>query len=353
MKLEHIQKKIRAKKLDGFLIYNIKNIRYLTGFTGSSGFAVITPDKRLFFTDFRYKEQSESEVKGWEIIIEKGTRYKTLKNIIKKLGLMRLGFEVSIPYTIFEILKKNVAWPLPVKNLIERYRKLKKEEEIKNIGEAIYRAEKAFLKVKPFIKAGITEKEIALRLDYQLKKAGARNAPFDIIVASGANSSMPHAKFTDKKVERGDLVIIDWGGESNGYYSDMTRTLLIEGSDIEMKKRIYEIVNKAREMAILAAKEGVRARDIDSSARDFIKKEGYAEFFGHATGHGIGLDVHESPIISKASSDMILEGMVFTIEPGIYIPGLGGVRIEDIVTIKNGSAITMTGLPRELEVLKQ
>lgn len=352
MELKHIQKRIKAKKLDGLLITNMKNIRYLTGFAGSSGLVVITPQERLFFTDFRYKEQALREVKGWDIVIEKGKRSKTIIDIIKKLGLKRLGFEVSITYATFEIIKKVAVSPVPLKNFIEKYRKLKNEVEINNITQAIQRAEKSFVKVKPFIKVGVKEKEIALRLDYHLRKAGCRNIPFDIIVASGSNSSMPHAKYTEKRIDRGDLVIIDWGGESNGYYSDMTRTLLINGPRIARKKKIYGIVNTAREKAILTAKEGVKARDIDHSARDFIKNEGYGKFFGHATGHGVGMDVHESPSISKLSSETISEGMVFTIEPGIYVPGLGGVRIEDMVIIKNGFALTITGLPRELEIVR-
>lgn len=353
MVLKTLQKKIKSRKMDGFLVLNLKNIQYLTGFTGSNGFVLITPDKKLFFTDFRYKEQAEREVRGWEIIIEKGKRSNTLKNIIKKLNIKRLGFEVTIPYALFETLNKVAQCLLPTKNLIESYRKFKKDEEIKNITLAISRAEKAFLKIKPIIRDGVTEKEIALRLENGLKQAGCRNIPFDIIVSSGANSSMPHAKFTDKKIQRGDLVIIDWGGESNGYYSDMTRTLLIDGSGLAEKKKIYGIANMAREKAILAAKQDVKAKDVDSAARDFIKAKGYAKFFGHATGHGVGLEVHESPSISHLSTDTIREGMVFTIEPGIYIPGLGGVRIEDMITIRNGSASVMTGLSRNLEIIRR
>ena len=351
MILENLQKKIKSQKMDGFLVLNASNLRYLCGFTGSSGLAVITPEKRLLFTDFRYKEQAEKEVIGWDIIIEKSRKFKTLVSIIKKLRLNRLGFEVSIPYTIFEILRKYVVSPLPIKNFIEGYRKIKNQEEIINITQAVSRAEKAFLKVKPFLRAGVTEKEIALRLDYSIKEEGCRSAPFDIIVASGANSSMPHAKFTDKRIERGDFVIIDWGGESKGYYSDMTRTFLVAGSGLAQKKKIYKIVNTARQKAIIAAKVGVKAKDVDAAARDFIKKEGYSQYFGHATGHGVGLDVHESPSISHLSSDKISEGMVFTVEPGIYIPGLGGVRIEDMILIKNNSAVAITGLSRELEII--
>lgn len=352
MKSENIWKGLKAKKIDAFFVGNLKNLHYLTGFTGSSGFAIITGDKGFFFTDFRYKEQAEYEVKKWETIIEKGKRTNTLRSIIKKLGIKTLGFETNISYSLFDLLNKNAISLLPVKNFIERFRTFKNEEEMINIKKAIQRAEDAFLKVKPYIKTGLRENELALRLEYQLKKGGCRNIPFDIIVASGKNSSMPHAKPSEKKIIEGDLVIIDWGGECNGYFSDMTRTLLLDGKDISEKKKIYDIVNTARDKAIMTAKEGVKAKEIDSTARDIIKKEGYSSFFGHATGHGVGLDVHESPSISQISSERISESMVFTVEPGIYIPDLGGVRIEDMVTIKEGSAVVLTTLPRGIEIIK-
>ncbi len=353
MNPEKIHAIIKARRIDAFLVSNLKNIQYLTGFTGSSAYALITKDRRFFLTDFRYKEQAEREIKDWDIIIQKGKWIKTIYSLIKKSGIKRLGFEVTVSYVFFEILNKSGAALVPLKNLVERLRKFKTEEEIANIKEAVQRAERAFLNIKHLIRIGVRESEIAKRLDEQLKKAGCRKAPFDIIVASGINSSMPHAKFTEKKIESGDLVIIDWGGESNGYFSDMTRTLLIDGSNLSEKKKIYKIVNAAREKALTTAKEGVKTRDIDRSARDVIKKAGYAKFFGHATGHGVGLDVHEAPSISYLNSERISETMVFTVEPGIYLPGLGGVRIEDMVLIQNGIAKTLTSLPRELEIIKQ
>lgn len=352
MRPENIQKAIKTKKADGFFISNLTNLRYLTGFTGSSGFALITKDKGLVFTDFRYKEQAGHEVKDWEIIIEKGKRVNTILKIIKKLGIKKLGFETTISYSLFDMLKKKAIDLLPVKNFIERFRQSKNEEEINNIKKAIQRAEDAFLKVKPYIKAGGRENNLALRLEHQLKKEGCRNIPFDIIVASGKNSSMPHAKPSEKKIKEGDFVIIDWGGECNGYFSDMTRTLLMDGKDISEKRKIYQIVNTARDKAIITAKKGVKAKEIDQAARDIIKKEGYVSFFGHATGHGVGLDVHESPSISQISNERISESMVFTVEPGIYIPDLGGVRIEDMVAIKDGYAVVLTTLPRGLEIVK-
>jgi len=353
MNPERIQKIIRKKKIDALFVSNLKNLRYLTGFTGSSGFALITKDKGIFFTDFRYKEQSAYEVKDWEIFIEKGKRANTIRRIFSKLGIKKLGFESSVSYIIFDLLRKNTTEMVPQKNLVERLRTIKNEEEIGKIKRAVQRAEEAFLKVKPFIRPGASENGISLRLEYQLKKSGCREIPFNAIVASGKNSSMPHAKPTNRKIQGGDFVIIDWGGESDGYFSDMTRTLLMDANDISEKKKIYGIVNSAREKAIMTAKEGVKAKEIDAAARDFIKQEGYSGFFGHATGHGVGLDIHESPGISMQSSESIAGSMVFTVEPGIYIPGIGGVRIEDMVTIQNGSAIILTSLPTELEIVKK
>ncbi|MDA8214705.1 MAG: Xaa-Pro peptidase family protein [Nitrospiraceae bacterium] len=347
-----IQRIIGLKRLDGFLISNIKNIRYLTGFTGSSGFIIITKNNRLFFTDFRYKEQAGAEIHGWEISIEKGKRINIIRSLIKKLGIKNLGFEKSMSYEFYELLKELPVTLIPQKNLVENLRKVKNEEEVNNIKEAVKRAENAFLKVKPRIKAGAKEREIALRLEERLKKTGCRRIPFDIIIASGKNSSMPHARPTEKKIEKGDFVIIDWGGEANGYYSDMTRTLLMNGKDLSEKIRVYNAVNDARQKAIKSVREGLKTQDIDRVARNAIKRAGYGEFFGHGTGHGVGLDVHEHPHVSWTKGERILNGMVFTIEPGIYIPELGGVRIEDMVLVKDGRGAALTGLSRGLEIIK-
>lgn len=337
--------------MDGFLVTNIKNIRYISGFTGTSSFVIITRDKGLFYTDFRYKEQAHKEVKDFEVGIENGKRINLIQSIVKRFAIKSLGFEKSISYEFYELLKKLPITLMPKKNLVEDLRKIKREEEINSIKEAAKRAEKAFLNVKPKIKAGVKERTIALRLEAELKKAGCRSIPFDIIVASGKNSSMPHARPTEKKIEKGDFVIIDWGGEADGYYSDMTRTFLIKGKDLSEKVRIYNTVNDARKKAISSIKVGLKTQDIDSAARNTIKKAGYGEFFGHGTGHGTGLDVHELPSVSWAKGEKIQSGMVFTIEPAIYISEIGGVRIEDMVLV-NKKAELLTSLSRDLEIIK-
>jgi Xaa-Pro aminopeptidase len=350
-RIKSVQDVIRKKKIDALYVGAIKNIRYLTGFTGSSGFVLITKDRGLFFTDFRYKEQSEAEVKGCEIGNEKGKRTALLRRLVKSLGIKRLGFEASLSYEFYSLLKGLPVTLEAHSNIIENFRKAKDGSEISAIRKAVGRAQTAFLRVKPFIKVGTKEREIALRLEEQLKREGCKRIPFDIIVASGENASKPHAQPTEKKIEKGDFVIIDWGGEAEGYYSDMTRTLLMAGDNLREKIKIYTVVNKARQSAVSAVRAGVKTEDIDRAARETIKKAGYEAFFGHGTGHGVGLDVHEAPRVSWAKGDRIADGFVFTVEPGIYVPKIGGVRIEDMVTLKGRKGILLTSLSRELEIV--
>ncbi len=352
MRVKSVQKIIGSRKLDAIYIAADRNVRYLTGFTGSSGFVLITKDTCLFSTDFRYKEQAGHEVRGCEIVIEKGKRIEVLRTLAKKLGIKKLGFETTVPYGFYELLRGLPVTLSPQSDIVENLRKVKDKGEIANIKEAAERAEKAFLTIKPKIRVGAREREIALRLEEQLKKGGCKSIPFDIIVASGKNSAMPHAQPTERKIEKGDFVIIDWGGEANGYYSDMTRTLLMAGRDLSEKIKIYKVVNNARKLAIDAAGKGTGTREIDRTARDMISKAGYGDFFGHGTGHGVGLDVHENPRVSWMKNERVRSGMVFTIEPGIYIPDLGGVRIEDMVAVNENGTVLLTTLSRELEIIK-
>jgi Xaa-Pro aminopeptidase len=351
IRIKSVQNIIRKKRIDALYVSAIKNIRYLSGFTGSSGFMMVTKGRGLFFTDFRYKEQSEAEVRGCETGNEKGNRISLLRRLVKSLGIKRLGFETSLSYEFYSLLKGLPVTLEPNPNIIENLRKIKNDTEIRAIASAVERAETAFLKVKPFIKVGAKERGISLRLEEQLKREGCKSIPFDIIVASGENSSKPHAQPTERKIGKGDFVIVDWGGEAEGYYSDMTRTLLMAGDSLHEKIKIYTVVNNARQKAVSAVGAGVKTRDIDRAARETIKKAGYGAFFGHGTGHGVGLDVHEAPRVSRLKGDRISDGFVFTIEPGIYVPKLGGVRIEDMLTLKGRKGRLLTSLSRELEII--
>lgn len=320
----------------------------------------MTRKKNVFVTDFRYREQAASELSrthvvagdtGWDIVIEKGDRLKTIRNLIHRLGIRALGFESTISYEFYEGLSKCEVSLRPLGGYVEKIREVKDREEIRLIRDAVKRAEEAFIDVKGYIRRGAREKAIALRLEERLKKRGCNHLPFDIIVASGANSAMPHARASEKKLSPGDLVVVDWGGESGGYCSDMTRTLLLRGGDLLKKKEIYSLVLRANKAAVAAAVPGIETKVVDKAARDTIRKAGYDKFFGHGTGHGVGLEVHELPRVTWTRSEPIKEGMVFTIEPGIYLEGIGGVRIEDMVLARAKEAELLTGLPRKLEVL--
>ncbi len=378
MRLTRLRESIEGKGIHGFLITNLINVRYLSGFAGSSGFILIAKDKNIFVTDFRYKEAAERELEGgrgtgrkksighgWDIIIEKGDRLRVIKHLITDLRIRSLGFESSLAYDFFKGLSRCGARLRPFHGIVEKLRAIKDREEIRLVKESITRAEAAFLDVKPYLRPGRREREIALLLEEELKKRGCNRLPFDIIVSSGIRSAMPHAQAGDKRLSPGDLVVIDWGGEAGGYCSDMTRTFLIKGTgpqkgrkilreteaDIPKKIEIYRSVLEANRKAASSVVPGIGSRAIDNAARDSIKNAGYGKFFGHGTGHGVGLEVHELPRITWTKNEIIKENMVFTIEPGIYVEGLGGVRIEDMVLVKPGGVEVLTKLPRKLEII--
>ncbi|MBA4374024.1 MAG: Xaa-Pro dipeptidase [Thermodesulfovibrio sp.] len=344
---------LRQKGVDGVLISNRKNVHYLSGFTGSSAFLLISPKARLFITDFRYQEQAAREVPSdFKISVVNDNPEGFILEKARSLNISVLGFESTVSYGFYRSLLRKGVRLKALTGITEEIRRIKDQAEARLIGLAIARAEKAFTDIRPHIRPGATEREIALMLEAGLKKSGCRSLPFDIIVAAGKNSSMPHAHPTDNRIRAGDLVVIDWGGEADGYYSDMTRTLLMDGRNLSKKLEIYQTVLEANQAAIQAVGSGVQARTVDKTARDVIKKAGYGEFFGHGTGHGVGLDVHELPRISRVGRETIRPGMVFTIEPGIYVPGVGGVRIEDMITVKADSTAVLTSLSKTPDVIR-
>ncbi|MBI5025750.1 MAG: aminopeptidase P family protein [Nitrospirae bacterium] len=342
--------------IDGFLVTDIKNLRYITGFTGSSGFLIVNARKSVFVTDFRYKEQAKEEVKGFSIKIEKD-KLQTINEIVNALKIKKLGFEAgAVSFETYRKLSKKGIKFKGYTNLIEDMRAIKSQHEIASIKTAVRRAEKAFMRVVPYIRPGVKEQELSIRLECLLKEEGCKTLPFEVIVASGPRSSLPHARPSGRVLRKGDIVLFDWGGESNGYFSDMSRTILLDGRGRKKSKirterlQIFSTVLESQKMAIKAIRPGVAARSIDAIARNFIKRAGYGRYFGHGTGHGIGLSVHEAPIISWRSKESLKEGMVFTIEPGIYIPGLGGVRIENMVVVKSDSVEVLNKLPEEIRL---
>ncbi|MBV6343451.1 M24 family metallopeptidase [Candidatus Magnetobacterium casense] len=346
---------LRKKKKKALFITDITNIRYLTGFTGSHAYLLVSDKGDVLFTDFRYKEQSARDVSVCRCEIINKDITGVLGKYAKGIGIRALSVQDTITYRQYKALSKHFELTT-LSETVEGLRAIKDASEVELIKQAIQRAEDALAAIKGYIKAGVTERAISLRLEDALRKCGVDKLPFYPIVASGRNSALPHIKPTEKKLEKGDLVVIDWGGESGGYFSDMTRTFLVKGPDVEKKvekkKEIYDVVLRANTSAIEGARAGLTGTETDAIARKVIKDAGFGQYFGHGTGHGVGLEVHERPRISlKAPKTIVADGMVFTVEPAIYIPDLGGVRIEDMVVVSGGRAQRITTLPRSLEIV--
>lgn len=353
VRVDNVREKLDDYGVDALLVTNMYNVRYLANFTGSTGLVVVTKQKSYFVTDFRYTEQAAEQAKDFEIIKNEGSIYEEVAKIVEKDGINTLGFEeTNITYATYTQINKLINCELkPITGLIEKIREVKTEEEIEIIQEAVNIVEKAYDYILGYVKPGITEIEVANELDFYMRNLGATGVSFDTIVASGVRSAMPHGVASDKVIEEGDMVTIDFGCYYKGYTSDMTRTFAVGDPGEELKK-IYEIVFEANKKVTEAAKPGMTGAELDAIARDYITEQGYGDAFGHTTGHGIGLEVHEGPAISFRNEEELVVNNVITNEPGIYIPGLGGVRIEDdLVITENGNLNLMTS-SKELVIIE-
>ncbi len=346
--LQNLRNKLLPGGPDGLLIGSSPNRRYLSGFRGSAGWLLITPSEALLAVDFRYVEQAKQEATGLEILHISGGLTAWLPGLISKLRISRLGFEADhLSYSTYQTivqLAKTAALPfklLPVKNIVESLRMLKDKTELAAIEKACKIADEAIRDLAARLQAGASEKQVAWDLESLLRQKGSDTLPFEIIVASGPNAALPHAQPSDRLICEGETVIIDFGARCGGYCSDMTRTFMI-GQQTEKFNTVYNIVLGAQMTALSVIEKGMSARSADGLARGMIENAGYAEFFGHGLGHGVGLETHESPSIGTLSDDILQDDMAFTIEPGIYLPGWGGVRIEDTVTITEGRLRTLT-----------
>ena len=343
--------KMQEKELDGIIINNLKNVYYLTGFWGSNGTVFISRDRQILVTDARYIIAAKQEVTGFEIFAERD-ELATIAKIAKNMGLSRIGFEdeISVSYyhrmqTAFEGLEL-----VPQTQFVEALRMIKDETEIETIRKACSISDQAFHDALEFIKPGKTEIEIANFLDFRMRELGAAGLSFDTILASGINSSKPHAHPMHKPVELGEAITMDFGCLYEHYVSDMTRTIYL-GHVSDEQAEIYNTVLKANQALIDQAKAGLGFRDFDKIPRDIIVEAGYGQYFTHGIGHGIGLDIHEEPYFSQTSTEVIKSGMVLTDEPGIYIEGKYGVRIEDDILITDTGCELLTLAPKELIVI--
>ena len=352
-RLQKLRTSAGKERFDALLVSQPENRRYLSGFTGSSGWLLVSQQKAILATDFRYVEQAKGESPDFEIVQTKGELHDWLPGLISDSGWNRLGFEANcISYDSHHKLTEAIETKhvdlelIPTTGLVEELRAIKEPGELDFITRAVALADAALEQAKAIIRPGITEKEAAWEIEKLLRQEGSEGIAFEIIVASGPNSALPHARPTERTIQSGEPVLIDMGARFNGYCSDLSRTLFFGQADNTLR-RIYDIVLRAQTAAIEGVEAGMDAAQADRLARRTIEQAGYGDAFGHGLGHGVGLAVHESPRLGFSSSDSLLDGMVFTIEPGIYLVGQGGIRIEDMAVLENGKARVLTGARKD------
>lgn len=342
--------KMAPRGVDGFLVTDLSNIRYLCGYSGSAGMLLLRKNGAVFFTDFRYQEQSATEVgdNAKIRVVKDKTLLKELVNYLSKSRSKSLMIENSLKLSCYKSLKDLFKGTVRIaKGFVEDARKVKDETEFASLKKAFSIADAAFAELIPHIKPRISEIEIAARLEFIMRMKGSEGPSFPTIVAAGKRSACPHAQPTENKLRSGEMVKIDFGATVNGYHSDMTRTVFL-GSATEKFKKVYEIVLRAQTAAIKGIKPGASCREIDKLARDLISKEGYKDNFGHGLGHSLGLDIHESPSFSTKSDDNLETDMILTVEPGIYIPDWGGIRVEDVYRVTTEKPERFTSTPNSL-----
>lgn len=344
MKTEHVR---------ALLVTRREDVRFLSGFTGSAGSLLASPRGSCLITDFRYKLQAARQTSGITVRIQKKDFYAALAEAVRAVRASSIGFdESSLTVDALKKLRRQGIRLSGHRDLVGDLRRTKSADELRSIRKAIWRAEESFRELKKYIRPGARERDLALMLEMMMREKGARRAAFDTIIASGLNGAMPHAGVTDRRLRTGDMVTFDFGAEADGYFSDITRTYCL-GKSTARQREVHGLVCEAQKAAIHAVRPGVSCTFVDAAARDVIAAAGHGEHFGHGTGHGVGLMVHEAPSLSPLSKDRMAIDMVFTVEPGVYVPGWGGVRIEDMVLLTKNGPRVLTTLPRELEGMKR
>ena len=338
--------------LDLLLIEHPVNLRYLSGFSGSEGALLLSPEGGWFVCDSRYTVQAGKEVADLQLV-EQAQRQEAIADLVRQSGGCRVGFEASHT-TVTQ--HQGLAVRLPGVTLVglgpelDTVRNCKDVSELEQLEQVADLASAAFEAVLPQLQPGMREDAFALLLEFEMRHRGADGRAFDFIVASGLRGSMPHGRASNKAVLAGELVTIDFGAIKDGYHSDETVTLAV-GPISTRQRHLYQTVLDAHDLAIAAVKPGIACRELDALAREYITEQGFGQYFGHGLGHGVGLDIHEKPVISPRSDAVVEEGMVFTIEPGIYIPGFGGVRIEDTVAVTLDGCRLLTKVSKQLVIV--
>ncbi|MBO0429663.1 M24 family metallopeptidase [Vagococcus fluvialis] len=351
-RVNNLREQMKSEGISSFLITSPYNLRYLTGFTGTTGLALIGLEEAFFITDFRYTEQAAKQCVGFEIVKNVGPILEVVADLVESKNIENLGFEESfVSFKQYVELEGLLEVDLiPVSGMVEELREIKDEEEIAIVEKACEIADKAFSHILTYIKPGMTEIQVANELDFYMRSLGASSVSFETIVASGLRSAMPHGVASEKVIEQGDMITIDFGCYYNGYVSDMTRTISL-GEPSDKLREIYNVVKEAQQKVLDVAKPGMTGVELDAVARDYIASKGYGEAFGHSTGHGIGLEIHEGPNVSKLAEKAFVPGNIITNEPGIYLPGIGGVRIEDDMLVTENGIKRLTHSEKELIIL--
>ncbi|MCS7461659.1 Xaa-Pro peptidase family protein [Paenibacillus doosanensis] len=352
-RIERLRALLQQQGLQALLITNATNRMYMTGFTGSSGVVLISEAKAYLLTDFRYMTQAPAQAAGYEVVEHAPNPMDTVKELLTKQGIGKVGFEQNdMTYGAYLGTAKALAGIelAATEGLVEQLRMIKDEAEIAVMQEAADLADRTFTHILGYLKPGAKEADIALEIEMFVRRNGAASTSFETIVASGERSALPHGKASDRILQTNEFVKLDYGAYYNRYCSDITRTVVL-GKPTDKHKEIYNIVLEAQLETLDKIKPGMTGKEADAIARDIIARYGYGDHFGHGTGHGLGMEIHEAPRLSKQGNTVLTPGMTVTVEPGIYLPGFGGVRIEDDIVITDTGIKILTKSSKDFIVL--
>jgi len=355
-RLQKLRQKLAEKEVDAIFISQPENRYYLSGFAGSTGYLLISQKQAVLVTDFRYIEQARQQAPDYDIFKMTGEFAEWFFNLMAGFTISKLGFESGhITFSFYRQLtnllneKQSSLKLIPLDGVVESLRIVKEPEELELIARAVVISDEAFNRVSQNLRAGVTEKEIAWELEKSIREHGSQSVPFEVIVASGPNAALPHHQPADRAIKEGEPVLMDIGAKFNGYASDLTRTVCL-GTPDEKFRKVYDIVLGAQLTALAIMKAGMTGKEADNLARTVITEAGYADYFGHGLGHGVGFAVHEAPRLGPLSPDVLTDGMVFSVEPGIYLPGWGGVRIEDLAVMEKGKLKAFTRASKDYQL---
>lgn len=349
-RLAKLRAKLRELDVDAIIIASSINRRYLSNFTGSAGVLLLTHSDNILVTDFRYREQAPQQATAYTVIEHQGMIVNRLAELVATNGIKTLAFEQEhVTYAEYRMWDSlfTATELVPTNGIVEHIRIVKDEQELAIIQTAARMADDAFEHILSYIRPGITERDVALELEFFMRKQGATSTSFETIVASGERSALPHGIASERVIGNNEFVKLDYGAYYEGYCSDLTRTIVV-GTPTAKHVEIYNVVAQAQQTALDNIRPGMTGREADAFAREVIQQAGYGDLFGHGTGHGIGMEIHEAPRLSPMSDQVLEPGMVVTVEPGIYIAGFGGVRIEDDIVITDSGISVLTHAPKSL-----